>query len=142
MGIESPAPQNCPVGFTARHAGHGTAVKVSPENRDRPGLSTQLPAPGRALRRAGQGHPPRPRRRPGHARRTDGIKPDATETFTVTPSTEPNHLFHSVVYVHKLTGVLWIQINELTFADGTTWHESADSICRATPKASCWLAPK
>lgn len=124
---------NCPVQLSAHHAHDTGMVRVSPRS-DLPGQGYSLnfkPLNWRAVEQAkitlhglagaqvmpANGHPSK----------------DATETFTVSPSTEPNHLFHSVVYVHKLTGVLWIQINDLTFADGTTWHESADSICRATP---------
>ena len=58
---------------------------------------------------------------------------DATENFSVSPSSGPNHLFNTVVYLQKLTGVDWVELNEITFADGTKWHASATSTCRVAP---------
>ena len=64
-----------------------------------------------------------------------GTKPasQATEVFSVSPARGENHTLTAVVYTQKLTGVQWIELNDLTFADGTQWHASATSICRVSP---------
>lgn len=131
---------NCPVQLSARHSRGTGMVEVSPRSEPhRQGYSIDFkPLGWRSVEEAkvtlhgmsgAQVVPVK-----GHA------KSDATETVTVSPSTQPNHLFQSVVYLHKLTGVQWIEINELTFADGTTWHESADSICRVVPNGFMLVA--
>jgi len=58
---------------------------------------------------------------------------DATETFTLTPGKTPKPKFQSVVYAKKLTGVSWIQVDAVTYADGKKWHQTNGSVCRVTP---------
>lgn len=125
--------RNCPVQLSARHARDTGMVRVSPRSAP-PGQGysvTFRPLNWRSVEQAtvtlhglagAQVVPVR-----------DHPSGDATETFTVSPSTEPDHLWHSVVYVHKLTGVQWIELDELTFTDGTKWHRTADSFCRVAP---------
>lgn len=61
------------------------------------------------------------------------VSSNATEDFTVAPSATDNHRFETVVYAQKLTGVQWIEIDDLTFADGTHWQKSATSTCLVVP---------
>ena len=56
-----------------------------------------------------------------------------TETFAIAPTAAQNHMLAAMVYAQKLTGVQWIELTDLTFADGTAWHSSANSTCRITP---------
>ncbi len=58
---------------------------------------------------------------------------DTTETFSVSLSTNNRLGLDSVIYPHKLTGVLVVELNSLTYADGTRWHASAQAPCRITP---------
>ncbi len=58
---------------------------------------------------------------------------DVTEALSVTLSRDTRHRFNSVVYPHKLTGVLLVELNSLTYADGTRWHASSQAPCRVTP---------
>ncbi len=63
---------------------------------------------------------------------------NSTETFSLALS--PNNRLQnnplrldSVVYPRKLTGVLFVELNSLTYADGTQWHASAEAPCRVAP---------
>ncbi len=139
--LAQPTGQNCPVGFSARHTGSGAMLSVSPKSR--PQLQgyniTFQPRAGLGVAEAKltlhgiSG----PHLRPANGN-TDGAT--ATESFTVSPSSGENHRFHSVVYVQKLTGVDWIELNEVTYADGTQWHESADAPCRVVPNGFMLVA--
>jgi hypothetical protein len=59
--------------------------------------------------------------------------PNATETFTLTPGATAKPSFDSVVYAHKLTGVRFIQLDDVTYADGTQWHQTSGRTCRVAP---------
>jgi hypothetical protein len=58
---------------------------------------------------------------------------NATEDFTVAPSATDNQRFESIVYAQKLTGVQWIELDDITYADGTHWQKSANSVCLVVP---------
>jgi hypothetical protein len=58
---------------------------------------------------------------------------NATEDFTVAPSATDNRHFESIVYAQKLTGVQWIELDDITYADGTHWQKSANSVCLVVP---------
>lgn len=131
--VQSPGSQGCPVQLTAAHSREPGVVKVSPGSTP-PGQGYSLtfrPTNSRGIRQAEVTF---------HGLAGAQVVPvkdhpaaDATEDFTVSPSAGSNRLFQSVVYAHKLTGVQWIEIDELTFADGTHWQKSADSYCRVAP---------
>lgn len=56
----------------------------------------------------------------------------ASESRELTPGRE-GRLFQSVVYTRKLTGLQWVELNELEYADGTQWQEPSPGSCRAEP---------
>lgn len=127
------ADANCPVGLTARHASVGAVrqVKGAPKPVYRGFELSFRPRDGRAI--AG-------------ARVTlfgmsgahvipagEQLKAQRSESFTISPEAEGKKLFQSVVYAEKLTAVQWVQLDELTYADGTAWHPLADAPCRITP---------
>lgn len=133
--LQAPAGEGCPVGFSARHADQGATVKVSPqEKRPRQGYELHFVPDGqhgiaqaRVTLHGLSGAQVIP------AGQTAKASPDASETFNLSPTSGGNHLFRSTVYTEKLTGVLWVELNELTYADGTTWHEAESDSCRVTP---------
>jgi hypothetical protein len=126
---------NCPIGIAAQHTPGGTVLQVSPSAAHRPlGYNINLSAfDGRLIRQAsvtlhgfiGPHFLP--------ATSKDDPTTDATETFTLTPGNTPKPAFQSVVYAKKLTGVSWIQVDEVTYADGKEWHQTTGSVCRVTP---------
>ncbi len=60
-------------------------------------------------------------------------KAGASEAFLLAPWQSGHEWLHSTVYTHKLTGVRWIELNEITWRDGSTWQESAEGACRFVP---------
>jgi len=129
----SPSFQNCPIGVQAQHTPRGNVMQVSPSRQPQLGYNIILRAfDGRLIRQAkvtlrgivGAHVLP--------AAATDNST-DVTETFTLTPGDSPKPTFHSVVYAEKLTGVQWIEVDEVTYANGTQWHQTGGSICRVSP---------
>ena len=58
--------------------------------------------------------------------------PELQETFQL--KGDPNApIRSSSVSLRHLANVRWVAITELRFADGTSWHESADASCHITP---------
>ena len=122
----------CPVGLVARHAADGGFVQVSPGTKQ-PHQSysiTLTPQNARGIAQAritlggmSGAHVLPAGPHPGR---------DATESFNITPSADDHH-FTSIIYVHTLTGVQWVELNEITWADGTRWHASPAEPCRITP---------
>ena len=126
-----PAGQNCPVALTARHSSQGAVRQVgqSPTQSQLGYTLTFTPTSARSITQA---------RLTLHGLSGAHVIPagssssNATEDLTVAP-TAADHRFESVVYAQKLTGVQWIELNDITFADGTHWQKSATSQCIVTP---------
>ena len=139
--LQQTANQSCPVDLTAQHAAAGGLVATN-RNARRPGQSYRLtfsPGDARGISQAkvtlhglsGAQVLPAAAEKP---------RRDATESFNLSPSSDRRHLFHSMIYTDKLTGVLWVELNELTYADGTQWHESATATCRVAPNGFMLVA--
>lgn len=139
--LQAPTSQGCPVGLEARHADTGDLVTVGPSERHRGQayLVSFLPQKDHSISQAritlhglsGQAIIP-----------AAGVRadPDAKESFSVLPTAAANHFFHSTVYTGKLTGVQWVEVNEMTYADGSKWHESGESTCRVAPNGLLLVA--
>ena len=133
--LAAPPVNNCPVGIAAQHTPGGIVLQVSPSTPHRPlGYNINLGAfDGRLIRHAsvtlhgfiGAHFLP--------TAANNSPTTDATETFTLTPGHTPKPAFKSVVYPKKLTGVSWIQVDAVTYADGKEWHQTNGSVCRVTP---------
>ncbi len=130
--LQNPASQGCPVGLEARHAGEGSTVRVSP--------SEKHPGQGYVIRFSG--HTITQARITLHGLSGQHVIPageqagaDSTESFNVSPAAGK-----TTVYTGKLTGVQWVQVNEITYPDGTQWHESADAVCRVAPNGFLLVA--
>lgn len=132
----------CPVGFEAQHGQSGAVVNVTPA-KNPPEQSyriTLLPRNERGIVQARvvlhgiSGHQVLPA---GNAERPDA---DSSESFTLSPASDAHHVFRSTIYVERLTGVQWVELKELTYADGSRWHESAAGSCRVTPNGYMLVA--
>ena len=133
----------CPVGFSARHANVGVLLNVSPAEKPQgPAYSLRfVPRHAEGITGAKvtlhgiSGHHVIPAG--SHATAPSS---QTTEAFTLALSSDGSHLFTSVVYPGSLTGVTSIELNELTFADGTRWHEKAESPCEIAPNGYMLVA--
>ena len=146
--LQAPQSQDCPVGLSARHANQGAVVNVSPRSspQEQGYHVTFAPLQDHGIAQAKitlhgmSGAQLLPVGSHGDA----GLKPDTpkdiTESFTVAPAAGAKHLFHSTVYTEKLTAVQWIELNEVKYTDGTTWHESVGSVCRVAPNGFMLVA--
>ena len=131
--LERPAGQNCPVSLSARHADNGGLLDAqqSPASRKQGYQLTLSPSQRLRVEKI---------RVTLHGSNSLQLRPadqgkaaDETETITLSPWIGQDHKFHSVVYTDRLSGVQWIELNEIKYADGTTWHDSAAATCRVAP---------
>lgn len=132
--LASPTLGNCPVGVSAQHAPQGEIVQVrSTGERQRLGFNINLSAfDGRLIRQAkvtlrgiaGANVLPAS---------SNPRSADVSESFTITPGSMPKPTFQSVVYAERLTGVRWIDVDEVTYASGKQWHQTDNSVCRVAP---------
>lgn len=58
---------------------------------------------------------------------------DMTETFELRSDAEANGQLHSAVWLKKMSAVSWVDLTDIEYADGSTWHASSLSQCRAVP---------
>jgi hypothetical protein len=58
---------------------------------------------------------------------------DTTENFELGQEHGTTALVDTAVWVKKLLFVNWAEVTELKYVDGSTWHPSSDSQCRAVP---------
>lgn len=141
--VVAPATGACPVGFSARHANVGALLNVSPATKPRgPAYNLRfVPRDGGAITQVRitlhgiSGHHVIPAGNGPHA-----ASNETSEAFTLPLSSNGRDLFTSVVYPGKLTGVTSVELNELTYADGTKWHETADARCEIAPNGYMLVA--
>lgn len=135
VNMQATNASGCPVGFEARHSQVGAVVNVSPGERH-PQQSYRLtfsPTPGQSITEvkvtlhglSGQHIVP--------ASQAGKSPAEDSESFNLSPNSGSDHRFHSLVRPEKLTGVEWIELDELSYADGGQWHASAAATCRIRP---------
>ena len=140
--LQTPSSLGCPVGFAARHGQEGAVVNVGPRSKhpEQSYRITLTPFKAAGIVAAEvtlhgiSGLHVLP------AGRTVDGRPDATESFNLSPSPGEKAMFQSTVYTRKLTGVQWVELNELTYADGTRWQASSEANCRVVPNGFMLVA--
>ena len=129
-----PPSESCPVGFSASR----TAVPVmmatkSNEQYPRLGLQVDFSHPNASKivkasitvhGASGKGH---------LIPAGDAMGTDRTETFNLQSTPKIENLRSSKVWLKKMSAVSWVDLTEIEYADGSTWHASSFSKCRATP---------
>lgn len=135
---------NCPVSLEARHANQGALMAVGRGSDEaRQGYSlTFSPSDARPVAQAriilhgwSGTH-----LQPAADKTSSEANVGSTEIFTLSPLLTSNNRFLSTVYIHKLTGVQWIELNEVTYTDGTHWHESDAGACGIVPNGFLLVA--
>lgn len=129
-----PPSQACPVGFSASR----TAVPVmvatkSNERYPRLGLRLDFSHPNASKivkatitvhGASGKGH---------FIPAGDAMGTDRTETFNLGSNEGIENLRSSKVWLRRMSAVSWVDLTEIEYADGSVWHASPVSKCRATP---------
>ena len=142
--LGAPSPQNCPVDLAARHTPDGGMVTVTPANRPRgqgyqltlrPGNHAGIARATVTLHGMSGAHAV-----PATTESAEDPAASATDTFHIAPVTTNNTLYHAVIYTEKLTGVQWLELNDVTFADGAHWRASATATCRVAPNGFLLVA--
>jgi hypothetical protein len=134
MLMAGPVSQSCPVGFSASR----TAVPVmmatkNTEQYPRLGLQLDFSHPNALMiakasitvhGASGKGH---------IIPAGDATDTDRTETFNLQSNPGIENLRSSKVWLKKMSAVSWVDLTEIEYADGSVWHASPISKCRATP---------
>ena len=144
--LQTPPSANCPVSFSARRAQEGGLVTASPSAKtSQPGYRiTFSPGSAGAIAEARitlhgiSGHQVIPAGKSASDSSNHGQ--DVTEHFNLSPSSGVDHLFHATIHTEKLTGVQWVELNELTYANGSSWHQSSTTTCRVAPNGYMLVA--
>jgi hypothetical protein len=132
--VAPPAGANCPVALTAKHSPQGATVQIhSGAKHAEPGYTlTFTPLNAHSITQVKLTlHGLDGAQMVPAANLTTG---NTTEDLTISPTTTDHHRFESIVYAQKLTGVQLIELDEVTWADGTHWQKSANSTCLVTPE--------
>ena len=58
---------------------------------------------------------------------------DRTQTFDLAGPSDASDLVSTEVSVNKMALVRWVEVTELTYADGSSWHSSDLAQCHAVP---------
>ena len=61
------------------------------------------------------------------------VSSEASESVTLEPQHGEQSLRRAVLEPRHLQGVSWMELTEVKFADGTTWHATGDARCIAEP---------
>jgi hypothetical protein len=144
-----PLGANCPVGFSVNHAKTGGMLQT---NSDRP--HQVQPGPVHAQRRYDVTFSTlQTPRSISQAKVTlsgtsgDHLMPagagyggDLTEDYTLTPTADGRHLFKSVLFADRITALSWVQLDEITYADGSKWHGTPEAPCRVAPSGFMLVA--
>lgn len=61
-------------------------------------------------------------------------KDDAVETFELVRPADALSLLESRIATRKMSFIRWVELNSIDYANGSSWHATKDSQCRATPE--------
>jgi hypothetical protein len=133
--LQSPDTSGCPVGFSASRRAAGQIMSASDARQAGPGqglhLTLQHTLPGPAIDSVEiivYGVSSKARVLPA------GPRPeDISKTFELRRSADSSALTEADVWMHQVGSLTSVDLISVTYANGTTWHASANLKCRAIP---------
>jgi hypothetical protein len=63
----------------------------------------------------------------------DTANKNTMETFELHSDASVKRLLSSEISLKKMSAVNWVDLTEIEYADGSVWHASSNSKCRAVP---------
>ncbi|MBB5061309.1 hypothetical protein HDF16_006045 [Granulicella aggregans] len=124
----------CPVGFGANLSGR--AVVRSADDAKREGaaqlleLSFFVPLDTPSLKKVEitvHGLPQKGRLLPVQPSPVE----DASQAFQLQASADPTSLNRAAVWITQITAARWVEITNIEYADGSSWHASETSLCHS-----------
>jgi hypothetical protein len=67
---------------------------------------------------------------------------EISKTFALHPGEGRKGSQEATVWMHQVGALTRVELNSLTYADGSVWHESEGSRCRAVPSAFLLVGEK
>ncbi len=131
----SPTSEGCPIGLSAQVNGRAIARSVEDQKKNGDGPLLELTFERRnapkMLSASVTVHGLASSNR--YLPVNKGIDENRIQSFDLGPSQGASELTNTEVRVTKMLFVRWIEVNELRYADGSTWHASSGEQCSAVP---------
>ena len=127
------ADSSCPVGFGANLSGRAVVRSANDAKKDSSAQLLELsfvPLDTPAVKNAGiivHGLSQRGRLLPVQ----DSTADDALQVFSLHRSADSTSLNQAHVWITKVTAAHWVEITDLEYMDGSSWHASKTSLCHA-----------
>ena len=124
---------SCPVGFGANLSGRAVARPADDAKKDSSAQLLELsfvPLDTPAVKNAGiivHGLSKKGRLLPVQNSTAD----DALQIFQLRSSTDSTSLDQAHVWITKVTAAHWVEITDIEYMDGSSWHASKTSLCHA-----------
>jgi hypothetical protein len=125
----------CPVGFTASRQAAPQMMSASDASQLGPALGLHLmlnpltESSIESIEVTVYGTSTKGRVLPVNAQSSDAV----TRTFALRRTVGSASLKDADVWMHQVGSLSWADLISITYADGTTWHSTANLRCRAVP---------
>jgi hypothetical protein len=135
-----PVGADCPVGFRANRQSNAQILSATDADKNGPplGLHLTLDHPAvsviESIEVTVYGVSPKSRIVPTDFQPADAITRDTvSKSFLLQRSANDKTLSNADVWMHQVGALRWVDLNEVHYADGTTWRPSGSEKCRAVP---------
>jgi hypothetical protein len=130
-----PSSESCPVGFSASRVAAPTMMVTKGAEPGHSSLGLQLNfsrlAASQIVKASITVHGPSEKARVAPA--STKADTNMTETFELRSDAQAKSLLHAAVWMKKMGAVKWVNLTEIEYANGSVWHASSNSKCRAVP---------
>jgi hypothetical protein len=135
--LRSSDTSGCPVGFYASRRATGQIMSAGDARQAGPGQGlhltlshlTNTPADIQSIEVTVYGTSPKARVLPLAQKASDTV----SQTFAFHRTSGNPSLTDADVWMHQVGSLTAVDLNSVTYADGTTWHSTSDMQCRAIP---------
>lgn len=139
-----PSSESCPVGFSASRVAAPTMMVTKGAEPKHSSLGLQLnfsrPDAAQIVKASITVHGPSNKAQVTPA--STKADTDMTETFELRSDAQAKNLLHAAVWMKKMGAVKWVDLTEIEYANGSVWHASSNSKCRAVPNNALLVASK
>jgi hypothetical protein len=135
-----PVGTNCPIGFRADRQSTAQILSAGDAKESGPALGLRLTldrgtAPSiESIEVTVYGVTPKGRILPAQFQAGDApTTATISKSFQLKPTVGNDTLESANVWMHQVGALRWVDLNEIRYADGTTWRPSDSAKCRAVP---------
>jgi hypothetical protein len=137
---EIPVGTGCPIGFRADRQSTAQILTAGSAKQNEPALGLHLTLDRQttpaieSVEFTVYGLSPRSRILPADLLTSDADTTDIiSKSFELQKGSNNETLSNADVWMSKAGALRWVDLNEIRYTNGTTWHPSASTKCRAIP---------